>query len=188
LHVVAGLGNPGERYRLTRHNAGFMAIDVIAARAGVSGRFEEDAWVAETASGRDRVLLVKPLRFMNLSGPPLARILAESGASVTELLVIVDDVALALGTIRVRERGSHGGHNGLRSIGNELGSEDFARVRIGVARGELPPELADYVLSEPPPEERPAFREALTLAADAALCAVREGTVAAMNRFNVRRP
>ena len=187
MRVVAGLGNPGQRYRLTRHNAGFLAIDELAARAGVSGRFEEDAWLAETASGSDRVILVKPLRFMNLSGLPLARILGGAGGSAAELLVIVDDVALELGTIRVRERGSHGGHNGLRSIAAELGSEDFARVRIGVRRGELPSELAEYVLSEPPPEDMPEFAAAVALAAQAALCVVREGTAAAMNDFNGRR-
>jgi PTH1 family peptidyl-tRNA hydrolase len=187
LRVVAGLGNPGARYRGTRHNAGFLALDVLAARAGVAGRFEEDAWLAEAGFGGDPVVLVKPLRFMNLSGVPLARILERSGGSPAELLVIVDDVALELGTIRVRERGGHGGHNGLRSVSEELGSEDFARIRIGVRRGELPPELAEYVLSEPPAEDAKVFEEAVVLAADAAQCVLREGTSSAMNRFNSRR-
>jgi PTH1 family peptidyl-tRNA hydrolase len=187
LRVVAGLGNPGARYRGTRHNAGFLALDVLAARAGVVGRFEEDAWLAEAGLGGDPVLLVRPLRFMNLSGVPLARILERSGGSPGELLVIVDDVALELGTIRVRERGSHGGHNGLRSISQELGSEDFARIRIGVRRGELPAELAEYVLSEPPAEDVKLFEAAVVLAADAAQCVLREGAASAMNRFNSRQ-
>ncbi len=188
MRVVAGLGNPGSRYERTRHNAGFRALDLLAARAGAVGRLEEDAWLAEaTGLASEPVLLVKPLRFMNLSGPPLARLLERSGGSPAELLVIVDDVALELGTIRVRERGGHGGHNGLRSICEELASEDFARVRVGVKSGELPPALADYVLSEPPAEEQEAFARAVALAAEAVECVLREGAPSAMNRFNGRQ-
>jgi PTH1 family peptidyl-tRNA hydrolase len=188
LRIVAWLGNPGAGYERTRHNAGFRALDLLAARAGARGSFEEDAWVAEaTGLGSDPVLLVKPLRFMNLSGAPLARLLAGGGGSPGDLLVIVDDVALELGTVRVRERGGHGGHNGLRSICEELGSEDFARIRIGVRRGELPSELADYVLSEPPAEELEVFGRGVTLAADAACWVLREGAPSAMNEFNGRR-
>jgi PTH1 family peptidyl-tRNA hydrolase len=186
VRVVAGLGNPGQRYRETRHNAGFMAIDVLASRAGVVGRVEDDAWLAEAVLEGMPLLLVKPLCFMNLSGLPLARLLA--GAPPAELLVVVDDVALELGRIRVRERGSHGGHNGLRSIGEALGSEEFPRVRIGVRSGELPADLADYVLSVPPDEERRPLLQAVTLAADAVVCAAKEGLARAMDRFNGRRP
>lgn len=186
VRVVAGLGNPGERYWGTRHNAGFMAIDVLAARAGAVGRVEDDAWVAEAVLEGTTLLLVKPLRFMNLSGLPLARLLA--GAAPAELLVVVDDVALELGRVRVRERGSHGGHNGLRSIADALGSEEFPRVRIGIRSGELPADLADYVLSVPPPEERQPLAEAATRAADAVLCAAKEGLARAMDRFNGPKP
>lgn len=184
---MAGLGNPGSRYARTRHNAGFMAVDELASRAGVRFRVEDDLALAECGLGGGSVLLVKPLRFMNLSGVPLARLLARSAGSPAELLVIVDDVALELGTIRVRERGSHGGHNGLRSIGAELASEDFARIRIGLRRGDVPGELAAYVLSEPPAEEMALLTDAVRLAADAAQCVLREGTANAMNRFNARR-
>jgi len=100
---------------------------------------------------------------------------------------VVDDVALELGTIRVRERGSHGGHNGLRSISAELGTDEYGRVRIGVARRELPGDLAEFVLSEVAPEEAPLFHEGVRLAADAVACVLAEGTSAAMNRFNARR-
>ncbi len=103
-------------------------------------------------------------------------------------MVLVDDVALDLGTLRVREQGSHGGHNGLRSLVEALGTEDFARVRIGVRRGELPDDLAEYVLSDFPPEEMKVVQEAVRLAADAVLCLLEEGPAAAMNRFNPRRP
>ena len=101
--------------------------------------------------------------------------------------MIVDDVALELGTVRVRARGRHGGHNGLRSVIDELGTEDFVRVRIGVRRGELPPELADYVLAEVPADEAPLFEAALARAADAVECVLREGPAAAMDRFNGSR-
>jgi PTH1 family peptidyl-tRNA hydrolase len=192
MRLVAGLGNPGERYRRTRHNAGFMAIDALSARARAAGRLEGDAWLAEARLDDEPVLLVKPLAYMNRSGPPLARLLSQSGASPADLLVIVDDVALELGTVRVRARGSHGGHNGLRSIGEALGTTDFPRLRVGVREAgrpleELPDELADYVLSDFPPGEAAALEAAVALAADAASCLLREGIAAAMNRFNGRR-
>ncbi len=184
---MAGLGNPGERYRRTRHNVGFMAVDALAARARTSGGVEGDAWVAEAVLGSGPALLVKPLAFMNASGPPVARVLAAAGGSPADLVVLVDDVALDLGTIRVRERGSHGGHNGLRSLVETLGTEDFARVRIGVRQGDLPEDLAGYVLADFPPEEVLVVQEAVGLAADAVVCLLDEGPAVAMNRFNPRR-
>ncbi len=185
---MAGLGNPGERYRRTRHNAGFMAVDALAARAGARGRVEGDAWLADATIAGGPALLVKPLAFMNASGPPVARVIEAAGGSPADLVVVVDDVALDLGTIRVRERGSHGGHNGLRSLVETLGTEEFARVRIGVRRGDLPEDLAAYVLADFPPEEVLVVQEAVGLAADAVACLLEEGAAAAMNRFNPRRP
>jgi len=185
MRFVVGLGNPGERYRRTRHNAGFMAVDVLAARTGAAGgREEAEAWVAETEIAGEPALLVKPLAFMNGSGGPVARLLAARGGSALDLVVVVDDVALDLGTIRVRERGSHGGHNGLRSLVEALDTEDFARVRVGVRRGELPDDLAEYVLSEFPAEDVLLVQEAVGLAADAVECLMREGAAATMSRFN----
>ncbi len=192
--VVAGLGNPGPRYRRTRHNAGFLTIDTLAVRAqavrasvlrGPEG--DSLAWVAEAALEGRPVLLAKPLAYMNRSGVPVARLLSAAQGSPADLVVVVDDVALELGTIRVRERGSHGGHNGLRSVSAELGSDEYARVRIGVARGELPGDLAEFVLSEVPAEDAPLFDAGVQLAADAVACVLAEGTTVAMNRFNARR-
>jgi PTH1 family peptidyl-tRNA hydrolase len=168
---VVGLGNPGERYRRTRHNAGFMAVDLLAARTRAASGVYGDAWVAEAALGGGT-----------------ARVLAEHGGSPADLLVLLDDVALELGVIRVRERGSHGGHNGLRSLGESLGTEDFARVRIGVRRGELPPDLVPYVLADFAHDEVLLVQEAVGLAADAVACFLEDGPTAAMNRFNARRP
>ncbi len=185
---MAGLGNPGERYRRTRHNAGFMAVDALAARAGAKGRVDGEAWLADATIGGGPTLLVKPLAFMNASGPPVAGVLAAAGGSPADLIVVVDDVALDLGSIRIRERGSHGGHNGLRSLVETLGTEEFARVRIGIREGELPEDLAGYVLGDFPPEGVLVVQEAVGLAADAVVCLLEEGPAVAMNRFNPRRP
>lgn len=192
MRLVVGLGNPGERYRRTRHNAGFLALDLLAARSGAAPRLEADAWLAEADLAGERLLLVKPLSFMNRSGEPVARLLAASGGPPAGLVVVVDDVALELGTVRVRARGGDGGHNGLRSVADALGTTDFARVRIGVRDAglpieELPSDLAEYVLSDFPPAAATAVEAALALAADAVLCLVRDGVEAAMNGFNGRR-
>ena len=144
--------------------------------------------MAEAVVGGADVLLVKPLSFMNLSGRPLARLLAATGGVPGDVVALVDDVALELGTIRVRPQGSHGGHNGLRSIAEELGTDGFPRVRIGVRRGELPPDLAGYVLAEFPGEDALLVQEAVGLAVEAAECLLRDGPAEAMNRFNGRRP
>ncbi len=124
---------------------------------------------------------------MNASGPPVAAALAAAGAGPADLVVVVDDVALELGRLRVRSRGSHGGHNGLRSVIETLGTEEFVRVRIGVRSGEWPKELAEYVLAEVPSDEAPAFEAALARAADAVLCVLRSGPGEAMDRFNGSR-
>jgi peptidyl-tRNA hydrolase, PTH1 family len=123
---------------------------------------------------------------MNRSGVPLERLVSAYASGPADLAVIVDDVALDLGVLRVRERGSHGGHNGLRSIMDTLGTDEFVRVRIGIRKGDVPEELADYVLSDFPAEEVLVVQEMVGQAADAVGVIVAEGTVAAMNRFNAR--
>jgi len=192
MRLVAGLGNPGERYRRTRHNAGFLAVDVLATRTQAEPRVEGDAWLAEVTLAGQPTLLVKPLAYMNRSGEPLVRLLARTGAAPGDLVVLVDDVALELGTIRIRERGSDGGHNGLFSIGEALATTDFTRVRIGVREvglpfEELPVDLADYVLAEFEETAGPTVAAAVTTAADAVECLLLEGVASAMNRFNGRR-
>ncbi|HET7294886.1 MAG TPA: aminoacyl-tRNA hydrolase [Vicinamibacteria bacterium] len=185
MRFVVGLGNPGERYRRTRHNVGFMVVDTLLARAGVGpGREEALVQVQDVLLAGEAALLAKPLTFMNRSGSAVERLLATYGASPQDLLVVLDDVALELGRLRVRERGSHGGHNGLLSIIEVLGSEEFPRVRVGIRRGEAPADLAEYVLDAFPPEDVLVVGEAVERAADAVECVLREGAVAAMNRFN----
>ena len=165
-----------------------MAVDVLAARARALGHLADDAWVAEVRLGDEDVLLVKPLLYMNRSGGPVARHLEEARAEASALVVLVDDVVLDLGTIRVRERGSSGGHNGLRSISEALGTDEYPRIRIGVRRGEVPADLAGYVLDAFTEDEVPLVQEAVGTAAEAAECLLRAGAAAAMNRFNGRRP
>jgi PTH1 family peptidyl-tRNA hydrolase len=187
MRFVVGLGNPGERYRRTRHNVGFRVVDRLAARLGAGPGVERaGAWVAETRFVDVPALLVKPLCFMNLSGVPVARLLDRHGSGPSDLIVVVDDAALELGTLRVRERGSHGGHNGLRSLVEQLGTEDFPRVRVGIRKGELPEDLADWVLADFPDEDRAAVREVEGRAAEAVACLAAEGLAAAANRFNAR--
>jgi len=182
---VVGLGNPGERYRRTRHNVGFMVVDALAARAGAGpGREEADAWAMDARIGGADVLLVKPLTFMNRSGVAVEALRTARGLSPGDVLAVVDDTALELGELRVRERGSHGGHNGLRSLIEVMGTEEFVRVRVGIRKGELPEDLAEYVLSEFPEEDVLVVQEIVGQAADAVECFLRDGAAAAMNRFN----
>lgn len=182
--IVIGLGNPGEQYRQTRHNVGWLVLDRIADRAGWVGRGRSrDA--AAVVGGRYRgldVLLVKPQTFMNESGLAVRKVLARERAPLGEMLVVVDDLALPFGKLRFREGGGPGGHNGLRSVIAELGSEAFSRLRIGIGapgRG-----FVDHVLSRFEPDERQRLDELLDAAADAVEMWVREGTNKAANRFN----
>jgi len=185
MRFVVGLGNPGARYRRTRHNVGHMVVDELAARVRAGrGREEHEAWVAEAEVGGEPALLIKPLTFMNRSGVAVERLLADRGGEAADLIAILDEVALELGVLRIRERGSHGGHNGLRSLIECLGSDEFTRVRVGIRRGELTSELADYVLSDFPLEDVLVVQEIVGWAADAVECVIREGAPAAMNRFN----
>ena len=185
MRLVAGLGNPGEKYRRTRHNLGFLVIDVLAARGTArAARDEGDAWVAEAEVAGEPALLVKPLAFMNRSGVPIERLMVQHGLAPSDLVVVVDDVALEIGTLRIRESGTHGGHNGLRSIIDLLGTDDFPRVRVGIRKGDPPEDLAGYVLSEFPPEDVLVVQEVVGWAADAAACLLREGAEEAMNRYN----
>lgn len=183
--LLVGLGNPGPRYRGTYHNVGYDVVDEIARRHGVAfGAAPADALVARVRRPDRDVLLVKPLTFMNLSGRAVGDLQRFYKVDPEALLVIVDDVNLASGRLRLRARGSAGGHNGLKSIIGQLGTDAFPRLRVGVGRGDPRRDLADHVLARVPAEEREALRAAVVLAADAAECFVEEGVLEAMNRFN----
>ena len=184
MKVVVGLGNPGSKYHGTRHNVGYAVIDTLAGGVGV-GRFQErfQADIAEWQPEEEKVLLVKPLAFMNLSGRPVRQVLDFYQLPVEQLLVVCDDVNLPLGKLRFRTRGTHGGHNGLRDIQNHLGTTDYARLRIGV---DAPPGdgAIDHVLGRFRPSERPVIDDAVALAAQAVEAWIRQGIEACMNQYN----
>lgn len=192
MKLVVGIGNPGDEYVGTRHNVGFDVVERVASRC--STQLERDRRLGArtarcsipAASGpAAEVLLVEPLSYVNLSGPVVARIAKERGAVPSQILVVVDDFHLPLGAIRVRDQGSAGGHNGLKSIIASLCTDAFPRVRIGI--GEAPPGGSeDFVLTRFRPSERPAIDEARERGADCVEVWAREGTAAAMNRFNQR--
>jgi PTH1 family peptidyl-tRNA hydrolase len=163
-----------------------MVVDALAARLGASAaRVEADALVATAALGGSSLLLVKPLAFMNRSGAVVEPLLVRyAEGRPGDMVVILDDLALPLGELRIRERGSHGGHNGLRSIIEAVASEEFPRLRLGIGREETPADLADYVLSEFPPDDVLVVQEMVGTAAEAAEVVVREGAPTAMNRYN----
>jgi PTH1 family peptidyl-tRNA hydrolase len=189
VKVVTGLGNPGERYRLTRHNVGFRVVDLLADRWGLTGkgRVRDGAAQLEVhlQDPEERVLLIKPMRFMNLSGGAVKAAMRQSDATFEDdLLVVADDVDLPLGRIRLRREGSAGGHNGLRDIIAAFGGNQFQRLRVGIGRSGSTRETVDHVLSTFRSDERELAEEAIATAADAVEVWLREGIDAAMNAYN----
>lgn len=185
MKLIVGLGNPGPRYRNTRHNLGFTVIDRVAERLGAAfDRERHHGLVAEPRAEADRVLLVKPLTFMNRSGECVAPMARHSGCDPNHLLIVADDVNLPLGRLRLRADGSAGGHNGLKSIIARLGTDAFPRLRLGVGDDRTGEELADHVLSKFRPEEWPVVERMTAEAAEAVLCWLREGIERAMNAYN----
>ncbi|MBA3826919.1 MAG: aminoacyl-tRNA hydrolase [Ktedonobacterales bacterium] len=186
MKLIVGLGNPGERYTQTRHNAGFRVVDELAERLGWRwAASRERALVTEGVTAGQKLLLIKPTTYMNDSGRAVAPLLRFYKLTLADLLVICDDLDLPVGRVRLRERGSPGGQNGLGSVITHLGSPDFARLRVGIGRpanGRM--SIIDYVLGIPPAEDRVALAESEARAVDAALAWAAEGTQATMNRFN----
>jgi len=185
MKLVVGLGNPGPKYEGTRHNIGFAVVDYLAAGPGVSrwrSRFE--GLVAEAVEGTEQVLLLKPDTFMNLSGRSVRAAADFYKVPVTDLLVVCDDIALPLGKLRVRAKGSHGGQNGLRNIQEHLGTQDYPRLRVGVGNPGEYQDAADYVLSRFSSSDRKAVEEAVALAGLAVLTWVRRGIDVCMNQVN----
>jgi PTH1 family peptidyl-tRNA hydrolase len=184
VKLIAGLGNPGSKYRGTRHNVGFEVMETLAQRHGLT--FETSPVEAVVARMRapGAAWLVKPLTFMNLSGQAVAGLARYYRIDAPDLLVIVDDVNLELGRLRARREGSEGGHNGLRSVIEHLGTTGFPRLRVGVGRGDRRRDLADHVLARFDPDERPVVEEAITRAADAAELFITGSIEQVMNEYN----
>ena len=185
MKLVAGLGNPGAEYAKTRHNAGFMLVDALADKLGVDDwRERYDAMVLETRIGTEKVLLVKPITYMNESGRSIGPLLSWYKLGPEDLIVAHDDMDLPVGTIRIRKKGSAGGHNGIKSILEHVGDEHFARVRIGIGRPLPGWTVIHHVLAPFPPEDLPKIKEAIAGLVPAVECIVTEDVDLAMNRFN----
>lgn len=187
MKLIVGLGNPGMQYDKTRHNAGFLVADALAQRHA-SGQIPKSRFNAVTLDaiiGTEKTLLMKPTTYMNVSGKAVGEAVRFFKLDPSEdLIVLVDDIALPVGHIRVRKRGGSGGHNGLSDIDRVLGGDDYTRVRIGV--GQVPKLMnqADWVLSRFMSEEIPDLNTAIIKAADATECILDQGVVKAMNAFN----
>src|SRR5688500_14023201 len=185
MKLIAALGNPGRTYDGTRHNLGFVVADTLAARHRLEWEAAPRGLEALIARWRGAdVVVAKPLTFMNLSGHAVRGLLQFYKIDAADMLVVVDDVNLELGRLRTRAAGSAGGHNGLKSIIEALGSDAFARIRIGVGGGDPRRDLSGHVLGRFAPEERAIIAEAVSRCADAAELFVAEGIAPVMNRFN----
>ena len=187
MKLIVGLGNPGYEYYLTPHNLGFMAVDRLAETCGVEiSRREAQALTAPTELEGQPVLLAKPQTFMNLSGMAVARLLARYELPVGDLIVLVDDVDLPFGSLRIRPRGSAGSHNGLKSIIGALESDQFGRVRMGVKPERPVEDLVSYVLGPFRKADLEVLAEMVDQASEAVRIILKEGIFRAMNRYNRR--
>jgi len=185
MHLVVGLGNPGEQYQDNRHNLGFMVVDDLMARARCpAARAKFGAEIAEGTLAGARVLFCKPMEFMNVSGQAVARVAGFWKVPVADIVVVHDELDLPFGRLKLGAGGGAGGHNGIRSLASSLGDPGFARVRVGVGRPGAGRDAADYVLEDFSRAEAKDLPDLRTLAADAVEAIVKQGLPAAMNRFN----
>jgi PTH1 family peptidyl-tRNA hydrolase len=185
MKIIVGLGNPGRKYERTRHNAGFMATDKLARNLHIEIAQEKyHALVGRAQIDSEEAILAKPQTYMNESGRAVGAILRGTYAAVSDVIVIHDELDLPLGAVKIKTGGGHGGHNGLRSIIENLGTADFIRIRVGIGRPASGIDPADYVLSPFLAEERLAVPEVMARAADAVRAIVLEGPTRAMNIFN----
>ena len=187
MKLIVGLGNPGREYRDTRHNVGFMIVDEIARRHGLSWSMAPsqvpDAFVTKKY-GTEPLLLAKPLTYMNRSGDAVAALARYYDIASADMLIVIDEAALPFGKLRARARGSAGGHNGLKSVVERLGTQEFPRLRLGVGRGDGRRDLADHVLATFEPEERTELESVIARAADAAEMFAVDDIFKVMNVYN----
>ena len=188
--LIVGLGNPGKEYEKTRHNAGWRAIDILADKLGCKiDKAKFQGLYGQTKYAGGKLFLLKPLTYMNLSGRSVLQLSAYFHVPPQRIIVLFDDISLEPGRLRIRADGSAGGHNGIKSIIAEVGSQDFPRVKIGVgAKANPSQDLADWVLSAFSASEEKALSSALDRAADAALCIIDKGVPEAANRYNGSKP
>lgn len=185
MYIIIGLGNPGTKYEKTRHNAGFDVIDMLADRYGISvTKIKHKALIGEGRVGTEKVILVKPQTYMNLSGESVISLYQFYKTDLDRIVVVYDDIDLDAGRIRIRKKGSPGTHNGMKSITQCLGSKDFPRVRVGVSKPQKGQDLADFVLSRVPKELEEDMKSGLEKASDAVDAIIREGIDKSMNKYN----
>ena len=185
MYVIAGLGNPGKQYEGSRHNVGFMTLDQLADRFGIDVKERaHKALIGKGVIEGNKVILVKPQTFMNLSGESIRAVLDYYKVDPSELIVIYDDISLEPGALRIRKKGSAGGHNGIKNIIAHLGTQEFPRIRVGVGEKPERMDLADYVLGRFSKGEQEMMETAYRDGAAAAVSMLTEGIDAAMNHFN----
>ena len=187
MWLIVGLGNPGYEYAWTPHNLGFLALDLVAERAGIRvERPEAKSYIGRGRIGEHEIVLAKPQTYMNLSGLAVRQLAERYEVAPANVLVVLDEVALPWGNVRIRERGSAGGHNGLKSVIGALGTDEFVRVRLGIQPQHPVGDLSAYVLHPMRKAELEAAAELVERAADAVECVVKDGVRRAMNQFNRR--
>jgi PTH1 family peptidyl-tRNA hydrolase len=183
--LIIGVGNPGKEYRLTRHNVGFRVVDRLAREQGMQfNKRRKGAQVGEGRIGAERVVLAKPLTYMNKSGIAVEKLVKALGIPLDHLVVVHDDLDLACGRMKIKEKGGHGGHKGVQSIIEQLGSSDFLRVKVGIGKPLDPEEGADYVLSPFAAQERALVKESVEQAVEAIEAIIVSGKDKAMNTYN----
>lgn len=185
IKLVVGLGNPGPEYEKTRHNIGFELVDLVAADRKLKWA-KEHKFRAKIALDGSSLILAKPLTFMNLSGNSVSRLMRDYKLLTSQILIVYDDIALPIGTLRFRANGSAGGHNGIKSLIEYLGTEDFPRLRIGIGATPGNEPLTDHVLGRFGQEEWSEMEKVLAIAVDGVNCALSAGLDSAMNQFNRR--
>lgn len=185
MWLIVGLGNPGMKYRRTRHNIGFRLIDIFAKELKISVRTKQcSAFIGYGQLYGEDIVLAKPQTFMNLSGTAVKCLVNRYRIEPSQLLVVYDDMDLDVGKIRIRAKGSHGGHKGMKSVIGELGTSEFARLRIGIGRSELETLVTDYVLGTFSKEEERGIVQTLDRAIEAVQLIIKEGLESAMNKYN----
>lgn len=185
MKCIVGLGNPGRKYAKTRHNIGFLVLDELAERMSSKlpkNKFKCDYDIVHLAG--EKVMLVEPQTFMNLSGEGVRPLIDYYDIPIEDVAVVFDDLDLPAGRIRLREKGGHGGHNGIRSLITHLGTKEFKRIRIGIGRPETPMTVVDYVLQKFSKAEKPLIQEAIQQGADAAEVFIQQDFNHAMNQAN----
>lgn len=183
MWLIAGLGNPGPRYEKTRHNVGFLVIDELLRRQKLVFKEKDNYRIAEGSQYDEKIILLEPLTFMNNSGIAVRKVMQKSNLTPENLIVVHDDLDLATGNLKIRKKGSSGGHKGVESIIQNIGSREFIRIKIGIGRDPLIP-TEKYVLSKFSKDEMQSVREAIARAAESIDSIIRHGIEYTMNRFN----